>query len=108
MIKATKNLSHYSPSAGRNLNPRSTIYDAVLSSHSRHTVNWVITMQTKGWGWEWEAGTNYRDPVVCKTARGRDYAASFCLSQWCQYLSTLQINLSNQAQVTLHLTVFPI
>jgi hypothetical protein len=42
MKKATKKkIRHYSRSAGRNLNPRSTEYDAVLSSYSPHTVYWV-------------------------------------------------------------------
>ena len=40
MKKATEKISHYSRSAGHNSNPRSTEYDAVLSSHSGHTVYW--------------------------------------------------------------------
>jgi hypothetical protein len=35
-----KKLSHYSRSAGGNLNPRPTEYDAVLPSPSLHTVYW--------------------------------------------------------------------
>jgi hypothetical protein len=72
-------LGHYSRSAGRNVNPRPTEYDSVLSIHSRHTVYWGYNSADErvevG-----EAGTNCRDPAVCKAARGPNMLPVFvCL-----------------------------
>ena len=84
MKKAAKKLSQYSGSAGRNLNPSSTEYDAVLPSHSWHTVYWGYNIAEEKVG----VGSRYKLPGPGGLQGGS--GTGFC----CQFLPFSVVSVS--------------